>query len=173
MVELLTSSQSYSVIEDLTSKLTIADPRQGERAASELVTYESKGIEVSKLSDAIVQNYFENYKIVKSLAQTYGFKYFFFVQPHVARGSKSLTSEEQDMKQKLQKDIPLYKLLTAVYQTLDLRSATYQNLHTIDHVFDGDNALIWIDAFHVTPVGNQLLAQKMLDVIRVSAPGLR
>jgi len=170
LLELLTSSHSYSLIEDLTGKLTIANPGQGKPAVGELVTYESMGIEVAKLSDSIVQNYFENYKIVKALAQTYGFKHFFFLQPNVLRGNKPLTREEQEMKQILQMEVPLYKLLTAAYQTLELGSAKYPNFYPIEHVFDDYNSLIWIDGFHVTPVGNRLIAKKMLDVIGASSP---
>src|SRR5262249_28015074 len=119
LVELLTSSHSYSVIEELTGKLTIAN-RGREAATAELVTYESMGIEVAKLSDSIVKNYFENYKIVDALAHAYGFKHFFFVQPNVLRGNKLLTREEQEMKHKLEMEIPLHKLLTTVYHTLEL-----------------------------------------------------
>jgi lysophospholipase L1-like esterase len=170
LVELLTNSHSYSLIERLTGKLTIANPEQGEPASRKLVTYESKGIEVTHLGNLIVQNYIENYNTVKALAHTYRFKYFFFLQPIVSRGNKPLTREEQEMKQRLEMEVALNKLLTVVYQTIELRSAEYQNLHTINHIFDQYNSLIWIDAYHVTPVGNQLIAQKMLDVIDAGSP---
>jgi len=65
LFELLTGSHSYSLIETLIDKLTIANSRQ-----RELATYESMGIEVAKMSDLIVQAYFENYKIVSALAQS-------------------------------------------------------------------------------------------------------
>jgi len=133
------------------------------------VTYESMGIEVPHLGNLIVQNYVENYKIVTALAHTYGFKSFFFLQPIVSRGNKPLTREEQEIKQRLEMDVALNKLLTAVYQTLELRSAEYQNLYTINHIFDGYNSLLWIDPYHVTPVGNQLIAQKMLDVMHAGS----
>ena len=118
LVELLTNSHSYSLIEHLTGKLTIAHPGQGEPAPSKLVTYESMGIEAAHLGNLIVQNYIGNYKIVKALAQTYGFKYFFFLQPLLSRGNKPLTREEQEMKQKLEMNVALDKLLTAVSDKL-------------------------------------------------------
>jgi len=169
LVELVTNSHSYSLIGHLTGKLTIAHPGQGEPAPSKLVTYESMGIEVPHLGNLIVQNYVENYKIVTALAHTYGFKSFFFLQPIVSRGNKPLTREEQEIKQRLEMDVALNKLLTAVYHTLELRSAEYQNLYTINHIFDGYNSLLWIDPYHVTPVGNQLIAQKMLDVMHAGS----
>ena len=90
-------------------KLTIAnlqqkEPGHGEfldRLAptpSEPVIYESMGIDVAKLSDSIVQDYLQNYKIVSALARKYGFKYFFFLPPIISLGIKPLTSEEKKMK---------------------------------------------------------------------------
>jgi len=103
---------------------------------------------------------------VDALAQKYGFKYVFFVQPIISQGKKPLTREEQEMKERLQKDTALNKLYTAVYQTLKDGSAKYPNLYTVFDVFDEYNSLLWIDEFHVTPVGNELIAQKMLAVIQ-------
>ena len=34
------------------------------------------------------------------------------------------------------------------------------------HIFDRYDSLIWIDEAHVTPIGNQLIAERMLDVIQ-------
>jgi hypothetical protein len=170
LLELVTSSQSYSLIEHLTGKLTVGHPGQGEPAPSKLVTYESRGIEVTSLANSIVRNYIENYKIVKALAQTHGFTYFFFLQPIISRGNKSLTGEEQEIKQRLERDVALNKLLTAVYQTLELGAGEFQNLHPIHDVFDGHSSLVWIDPYHVTPVGNQLIAKRILDLMHVDAP---
>ena len=70
-------------------KLTIANPQQEEPTPSKLVTYESMGIDVAKLSDSIVQDYLGNYKIVSALAQKYGFKYFFFLPPMHLTGQQT------------------------------------------------------------------------------------
>ena len=56
------------------------------------------GIDTATLSDSFVETYLGNYKIVDALAQKYGFKFFFFWQPQIAIGDKSLTSEELEMK---------------------------------------------------------------------------
>jgi hypothetical protein len=37
------------------------------------------------------------------------------------------------------------------------------------HVFDNVDSLIWIDAGHVTPLGNQLIAKRMLDIIQAQS----
>jgi len=169
-LERLRSSYSYSLIENLVVKPIIAKPRQqNEPPAPELGAYEiTHTIDVPTLSDSIVQDYFGNYKIVTALAQRYGFNYFFFLQPIVSLGGKSLTSEEEEMRQRLEMGHAINKLLTSVYQRAELESSKhYRNFYSMTHVFDGYNPLVWIDEFHVTPVGNQLLAQKMLEVVVV------
>ena len=148
------------------SKLTIANPQQEEKAPSKLVTYESMGIDVTTLSDLIAQNYFGNYKIVSALAQEYGFKYFFFLPPLISRGNKPLTPEEQEMKHEMESEAAFYKLFTAAYQTLERESSKYQNLYSLVDIFDRYDSLMYIDESHLTPIGNQLIAERMLTVIQ-------
>ena len=121
---------------------------------------------MANLSDRIVQDYFGTYKIVSALAEKYGFKYFFFLPPSISLGNKPLTLEEQEMKRKAEADAAFDKLYTAVYRTIERESSKYQNLYSMVHVFDNCDSLIWIDAGHVTPIGNQLIAKRMLDIIQ-------
>jgi hypothetical protein len=165
-VERLRSTYSYALIDKLMGKLSIANPQQEEPTPRKLVTYESMGIDVAKLSDLIVQHYLGNYEIVSGLAQKYDFKYFFFLPPRIFRGNKPLTPEEQEMKHWEETEAAFYKLYTAVYQTIERESSKYQNLYLMVHIFDHYDSLIWIDAAHVTPIGNQLIAERMLDVIQ-------
>jgi len=165
-VDWLKSTYAYLLIDKLMDKLTIADPQQKEPTPDEPVTYESKGIDVAKLSDLTVQDYLGNYKIVSALAQKYGFKYFFFLSPIVSLGNKPLTPEEQEMRHRTESAAAFYKFYTAVYQTIDRESSKYQNLYSMVHIFDRYDSLIWIDEGHVTPIGNQLIAERMLDVIQ-------
>jgi len=164
-VDQLRSTYAYSLIDQLIGKLTIANPQQKEPTPSELVTYESMGIDASKLSDLIMQDYLGNYKIVSALAQKYGFKYFFFLVPQVSLSNKPLTPEEQEMKHRAESEAEFYKLNTAVYRTIEREFSKYQNLYSMAHIFDHYDSLIWIDDGHVTPIGNQLIAERMLDVI--------
>ena len=159
VIDWLRSTYAYALIDELMGKLTIANAPQ-----SKLVTYESMGIDVTQLSDLIVQEYLGNYKIVSALAQKYGFKYFFFLPPRIAVGNKPLTAEEQEMKHKIEANVALYKLQVAVYHTLERESATYQNLHSLVHIFDQYASLMWIDSAHTTPIGNQVIAKRMLDL---------
>jgi len=158
------------LIDQLVGKLTIANPQQPEPVAGEgeLLSYQGRAIDVEKLSDGILMDYFENYRIVSALAQQYGFKYFFFVPPVVVLGNKPLTSEEQEMKRQMEHDTGLYNLLRAVMQTMDREASKYPNLHSMAHVFDHHESLVFIDGGHVTPIGNQLIVEKMLDVMHLN-----
>src|SRR5947207_12040355 len=165
-VDWLKSTYSYSLIDQLIGKLTIANPQQKEPTPSELVNYESMGIDAAKLSDSIVQDYLGNYEIVGALAQNYGFKYFFFLPPLVSLGNKPLTAEEQEMKSRLESQVALSQFWTAAYQTMERESSNDQNVDWMRHVFDRYDGLLWIDEGHVTPIGNQLIAKRMLDVFQ-------
>jgi len=160
--DLLRNTSSYALIGELLGKLSTANPQQEEPSASKLVTYESMGIDMAELSDLVVQNYLGNYKIVSALAQQYGFKSFFFLPPRLIMGDKPLTPEELEMKRR---PAAYYKLFAAVYPAIERESAKYQNFYSLTHIFDGYDSLIYIDDAHVTPIGNQLIAARMLDVI--------
>jgi hypothetical protein len=165
-VDQLRSTYSYALIDQLMGKLSIANPQQEEPTPHKLVTYESMGIDVAKLSELIVQQYLGNHEVVCGLAQEYGFKYFFFLPPRIFWGNKPLTPEEREMKHRVETEAAFYKLYTAVYQTIERESSKYQHLYSMVHIFDRYDSLIWIDAAHVTPIGNQLIAERMLDVIQ-------
>jgi len=168
-VNWLRNTYSYALINELIGTLASANPQQEEPTPSALVTYESMGIDVAGLSDLIVQNYLGNYKIVSALARKYGFTYFFFMPPRLLLGNKPLTPEEQAMQHEAASEAAFAKLSRAVYHTLERASAHYPHLYSMVHIFDHDEALIWIDEVHVTPVGNQLIAASMLDVIQARA----
>jgi len=165
-VDRLRSTYSYSLIDLLMSKLTIANSQQKEPGLSKLVTYESMGVDAATLSDSIAQDYFGNYMIVSALAQKYGFKHFFFLPPLISLGNKPLTPEEQQIKHRTESEAALYKLFAGVYQAIERESSKYQNLYSMVHIFDRYNSLMWIDESHVTPIGNQLIAERMLNVIQ-------
>jgi uncharacterized protein YodC (DUF2158 family) len=167
----LRRTSAYALIDALMGKLTIANPQPHEPPPHKLITYESMGIDAAEFSAWIVQDYLANYKIVSALAHQYGFKYFFFLPPFVSRGNKPLTPEEQEIKHKAESDAALAKLFTAVYQTLEGASAHYPNLYSMAHILDRYDSLMWIDEGHVTPIGNHVIAESMLDVIQARSCG--
>jgi hypothetical protein len=163
----LESTASYSLIGQLVGKLTVANLGQEESTSNQLVTYETMGKDFKELSNSIAQNYFRDYQIVDALSEKGGFKYFFLLPPHLLlESNKPLTHEEQEMRRQAESDSAFKKLLTAVYQNIQSHISAYPNIYSITDVFDKYDSSIWIDAGHVTPVGNQLIADRILNIIQ-------
>jgi hypothetical protein len=70
------------------------------------------------------------------------------------------------MKHEVESEAAFSKLSLAVYHAIERQSSKYRNLYSMVHIFDHYDPLIWIDEAHVTPVGNQLIAARILDVIQ-------
>jgi lysophospholipase L1-like esterase len=166
LLDVLRSTSSYQLISQFMDKLTPTVPEQKEQTSSNVATDKSATIEVSNLSDQIVQDYFESYKVVNALSQNYGFKYFFFLPPAITLGRKPLTIEEQKMKRQVENEPKLSRLFAAVYQKIEKKSFEYPYLYSMVNVFDDCPTLVWIDAGHVTPLGNQLIANRMVAIIQ-------
>jgi lysophospholipase L1-like esterase len=130
---------------------------------TKLLTYDTMGVDANRLTNSIVRTYLSNYQIVATLAQKYGFEYYFFWPPYISIGKKPLTSEEEGLKRAV--DPALEKLYQSVYQTMEPLVPRYKNCHSMTDTFDDYGSLLWLDDTHVTPAGNQLIAQKMLQVI--------
>ena len=98
-----------------------------------------------------------------TLAHKYGVKYAFFWPPYISAGKTHLTEEEEALKREV--DPSLAKLYASVYHTVEPRIPQHANLHSLSSIFDGHDSLIWIDDVHVTPVGNELIADGMLRAV--------
>jgi len=169
----LKATSSYALIDTIVGKLTIANPGQ-KPTPSRLLTYETMGIDLQTLSHSLAQNYFGEYQIVDALSRKYGFKFLFFLPPHLLLGdNKPLTVEEQQMKRDAESDPAFKNLLTATYQNIESESSKFPNIYPLDHVFDHYDSLIWIDAGHVTPTGNEIVAEKILAIIQTRFHGSR
>jgi hypothetical protein len=116
------------------------------------------------VAESVADRYLGNYDIVSRLAREYGFRYYFFWQPHLAVGEKALTRHEQEMRSEM--DETLAALANAVYREIAAASLEYEGLWYIADVFDDHVVQIWIDAWgHITPEGNELVAREMLSVM--------
>ena len=159
LLELLESSSLHPLAVSLVTKL-----RQEVPSTPKFLTYETMGITTESLSDSIIQTYLSNYKIVDGLAKKYGFKSFFFWPPFITIGAKPLTSEEWELKRSV--DSAQAKLYFSVYRRIELLVPEYKNLTYMGAIYDNCKFLLWLDDAHVTPVGNELIAQKMIEVLR-------
>jgi lysophospholipase L1-like esterase len=163
VIALLELSSLHDLAVSLVTKLRL---RPEVPSAPKIVTYATKGIDPANLADSIVQTYRGNYNIVGGLAQRYGFKSFFFWPPYIAVGKKALTPDEAELKHAV--DPALTKLYLLAYRKIELLAPQQKNLLYLGGIFDGYEPLLWLDDVHVTPVGNKLIAQRMLQVIKDS-----
>jgi hypothetical protein len=116
----------------------------------------SNGDYLDSLALSVADRYLGNYEIVSRLAREYGFKYYFFWQPHIAVGEKALTKHEMDMRDELH--LELVELANAVYQYIEAATVEHENLWYLVGAFDNQATQIWIDAWgHITPEGNERL----------------
>ena len=145
------SSRQYALLE----KWLIAPLRTNrtERAAIE-----------SELPQEVAATYLSNYRLVQALAESYGFQFYLFLQPHLGVGQKPLTTSERQMMDRF--DSAWLAIARETYLAIESFCGTTDHLKTLSDVFDDQREQIWIDeAGHVTPEGNKLLANAMMPDI--------
>jgi hypothetical protein len=52
------------------------------------------------------------------------------------------------------------------YHTIERDPATSAHFYSLVHIFDECDALMFIDTGHVTPMGNEVIAKRMLDIMQ-------
>ena len=115
------------------------------------------------LGRAIVEHYLDNYDLVSAWADQYGFAFYFFWQPVLVVGDKPLTPEEAQLKDNT--GASLSALMTATYAEIAQVVGDYSQFHDISRVLDAEEDWLWIDFSHITPPGNEMVAQEMLRII--------
>jgi lysophospholipase L1-like esterase len=121
--------------------------------------------DTDELAYAVLDNFLDNYNIIQRLADEFGFQSFFFWEPHLAVDQKELTSHELDIRSEF--DAPLAYLVGQAYGYLTEMTLEYENLFYIADVYYDRDDQIWIDSSgHVTPEGNKLIAEEILNIVR-------
>ena len=135
-----------------------------------ILNYQSQGVNKDILARAVADHYLDNYDLIEHLSKEYGFDYFFFLQPHLTRGNKTLTQEEQKM---LSEMTPAYvELARTIYDDILISLPDHNNLWNLEHSFDDEKQQIWIDTGgHVTPEGNSLVAHEIILVLEAEMLG--
>ncbi len=119
---------------------------------------------IGPLAEQVAGVYLENIEIVQALAARYGFSAYFYWQPVLPAGEKTLTSEEQDLLAGM--ELVEIELFFETNRVIAERAAEHPELALLTHVFDGQVEAIWIDPLHFSPDGNRLIAQEMLSALR-------
>jgi hypothetical protein len=123
--------------------------------------------EMMRLSSDVVGNYLKVYDVVQALGRSYGFDVYFFWQPQAVTSTKELNAEEQERldNAKTFYHPQLFEFISRVDQEVSIIAGEYPNLFDISDVFDdvGQDQFVWLDLVHVTYIGNEFIADRMMD----------
>jgi hypothetical protein len=122
------------------------------------------GEELNSMAEITYSNYLKNIRLADLLAQGFGFRCAFFWQPTLLVGHKPLTADEIRLRKAELSDHPGGD---AVLQTTYNLFEHYQNEKFFDlaNIFDKDADARFVDFSHTGPAGNQIVADKMFDVL--------
>ena len=115
------------------------------------------------LAKDTVNNYFANMDAVEGLGRQYGFNYAFFWQPVVYTSHKTLSGEEQQIRQS-KKLRHLASWVPQVYE--DVHGHERPHFYDLTDTFDRASGNVFLDWCHVTMTGNQLIARRMFEAFR-------
>jgi lysophospholipase L1-like esterase len=115
------------------------------------------------LAAAIIDVYALNRRMVQSLAEQYGFEVWFFWQPDILVTSKALTEEEAYLRNNV--DAPFARLVAQTYALMETTFEPDQHFVSLIPVFDQTDGTTWVDHVHLSPEGNAIIAQAMVDTI--------
>jgi lysophospholipase L1-like esterase len=117
------------------------------------------------LGRGTVNAYLSTCDIVESLARTWGFECRFFWQPIITVGGKPLTGAERLIEERLTSMYPdLKRWYGAAHTEIRHAADCRTRLHDLTSVFDSIRLQTYIDLVHLTPEGNRLVAQRILEV---------
>jgi len=122
-----------------------------------------------ELATSVARTYLGNYQIVAALAEKFGFDFRFFWQPNLLTDPKSLAVEEASIKEVAVGVYPgLVELFDSTREEIEGALRERANLRNIDRVFEKELSLIYIDPWHVTMEGNQMIARAMMPALATS-----
>lgn len=153
-----------------------ATPRLPLLASSSLVRLltgsreQQRRVRIASSPDSLAEQtsrlYLNTYQIAAALARAYGFEYQVFWQPNVIVDPKPLTPVEAAFKaHELEAGPAWTSMMNRVYSEIERAAPNDEHLHYMATIFEHDSASLYADWAHLTPAGDRLVAQRMLDVI--------
>jgi hypothetical protein len=116
----------------------------------------------SQLASDVARIYSWNMRFVKHVGEIYGFRTLFYWQPNIFT-KHELTSFERQVLNEV-KHLKTYYLATT--SSVKTRLSNVDVFHDISDVFARDSRPYFIDPWHLTGAGNEIVARRMLkDVI--------
>lgn len=116
-------------------------------------------------STSVINYYEAHVKQVKALGKEYGFKAFFFWQPNIFNGERNYYPYEEAI---IKNSKPVFiesqrQLYTEAKSRFSAREN--ENIFFLGDIFNQVNAPIYIDWCHISPSGNSVIANRILEKI--------
>jgi hypothetical protein len=147
----LLNSNTLELLRRVSTRLGMVEPRRADLA------------DLDPLVEANVSSYLQNVDIVEALAERYGFRYAFFWQPIIFT-DKELTPEEQEIERQETRPYPRFEeLYEKTYARI--RDQRRSHLYYIADAFAAIETSVYLDLAHVTPEGNEAVAERMFSVL--------
>jgi hypothetical protein len=132
--------------------------RERRLGADTIPGFRARGVSSDSLARAVAENLHANHRVVAALGAAYGFDALFFLQPMIAVGQKPLSAEERlslDALAPGKRDF-----WRAAYEVMREPSLEAP-LEDLSGIFDDEPRALYIDWYHVTPVGNVHAADRI------------
>ena len=118
-----------------------------------------------------VNTYIHNYQIVETLGEQFDFEFHFFWQPTILFNKPLTEIEEAIVKQDVPSIGPPYfdnnfEVIKTLYDEIEELADRLDNLSYLGYVYETTTDLLFYDLYHVTPQGNELIAQEMFDILK-------
>lgn len=122
-----------------------------------------KGI-LKERAETMLERYKRNVSFVSdALSQAFGFRALFLWQPSIFATKKSLSEEERAILSSQREEVRLaFEVVDALANSELFRSG---KVHDFRDAFDDLKHSIFIDAYHVTTIGNNAVSQKIAQLI--------
>ncbi|HEY6339379.1 MAG TPA: SGNH/GDSL hydrolase family protein [Candidatus Sulfotelmatobacter sp.] len=119
---------------------------------------------------SVMSKYQGNMRLVRALADAYGFKLYSFWQPLLIYGHKPLVPFEQHLAKadasKIPADNACLLMMEATYAEAERRSSRDGKFVFLGGVFDSTKEPAYIDQGHLGPRGNEVVAQAIANYVR-------
>ncbi|MFK7818259.1 MAG: hypothetical protein AB8G99_06055 [Planctomycetaceae bacterium] len=120
-------------------------------------------LDVESTAARIVDNYIGVIDIVQALSQQYDFAVRFYWQPQLYGDPKLLTDKEQELLEHKWLPPVVKSLTTETYKRMAAVAKTRTDLEDISDAFSGMAEPIYLDPCHVRAIGNERVADVMLE----------
>ena len=159
----LTETNLYRLIEALAVEL-LRQKHENQTSDTQTSATPLSAKEVDRDAHMAAHNYLGNIRLLQSLSEHYDFRYIVFWAPAVFLGNKPLGPRERRL---VELSDPAASQLAR--ETRDLVFlAGDKHIVGLTDVFDHTLDEVYIDAGHTNPIGNRLIAKRMLEAIKTS-----